>query len=463
MRLLLICLFLLMALNWHGQAYAIPKTVCICEVQGKDNLRCYDRGTYNISGNKYEKLILDVDPPYKHWKKIPSRCVPPADPCLVRRTFEQNSDISSGNSSPYVYQRKWSQRRCAPEKASGYMQTDTGEAWKEVLKGTLTSTGQLQSNADDKVSKSVKSIWDQVHVRNGIDIAIDRLKGDYYFTSALNNRMMGQIDAAAKQAGLTRAELAEKTADIVTDFQLGYQVRSQQMVSNALQSLFTDPAYSWTRPSALMHNFADSISYAKSLQPGEIATLSTAFHNFAKMTEQTEAAAISEIKKENGDIRNAVNTGSTGGSLYSPAPYAGDRSLSCFAAGTKISMADGGFKPIEDVKIGDMVLSFAVQDARNARPEAKEVTDTIQHGKRTVYLLNGSIKVTPEHRFVDSKSGEFKPISEFEMGESITDSDGKPVKVKSLQKLEGAHTVYNFTVDGHHTYIAGGMRVHNWK
>ena len=30
----------------------------------------------------------------------------------------------------------------------------------------------------------------------------------------------------------------------------------------------------------------------------------------------------------------------------------------CLLAGTKISMADGSYKPIEDVKVGDLVKSF---------------------------------------------------------------------------------------------------------
>jgi hypothetical protein len=39
--------------------------------------------------------------------------------------------------------------------------------------------------------------------------------------------------------------------------------------------------------------------------------------------------------------------------------------------------------------------------------------------------------------------------------------DGTPVKRPPIEPVEGLHTVYNFEVAEHHTYIAGGWRVHN--
>lgn len=66
----------------------------------------------------------------------------------------------------------------------------------------------------------------------------------------------------------------------------------------------------------------------------------------------------------------------------------------CFIAGTPIRMADGSEKPIEDVQVGDWVLSFD----KNGRYLPGQVSKTFQN-MTTVFIDLHGLKVTPGHRF----------------------------------------------------------------
>eukprot|EP00439_Symbiodinium_sp_Y106_P090069 s1_g2605.t1 len=148
---------------------------------------------------------------------------------------------------------------------------------------------------------------------------------------------------------------------------------------------------------------------------------------------------------------------------------------SCFAAGTPILLANGSEKPIEQIVIGDVVMAFDTYGELKPR----RVTQTYINQKPTLLRLSNGLLVTPDHPFV-GPDGVFKPIKDILAdGGEIVDKDGNAVSVfgQVVQSGDGAlaaavgsfsevqqastHTVYNFTVDGLHTYIAGGFRVHN--
>ena len=67
---------------------------------------------------------------------------------------------------------------------------------------------------------------------------------------------------------------------------------------------------------------------------------------------------------------------------------------SCFKAGTKITMADGSEKNIEEVKIGEKVLGYD----GSINTVIKYDRPTI--GDRSIYIINRKVKVTGEHPFL---------------------------------------------------------------
>jgi YD repeat-containing protein len=78
----------------------------------------------------------------------------------------------------------------------------------------------------------------------------------------------------------------------------------------------------------------------------------------------------------------------------------------CFLAGTKILMSDGTTKSIEDIKVGEQVSSY--DEKKMAKVSAK-VTEMFDGERAKEYLLiNGSLKVTPNHRFYSQ--GEWRSV-----------------------------------------------------
>ncbi len=167
----------------------------------------------------------------------------------------------------------------------------------------------------------------------------------------------------------------------------------------------------------------------------------------------------------------------------------------CFPSGTKIALADGSEKSIEEIAIGDRVLAF---DGLNAA-ESRTVTRLFENVTAEWLKLSfddgqnrDPIIVTPGHRFLQP-DGSFERIGAIiEQGAGLTQivaADGKVVSVRAraiIYSQQTAHLFeeasahfatagavalqpdfapgwrsYNFEVEGLHTYIASGVRVHN--
>lgn len=131
----------------------------------------------------------------------------------------------------------------------------------------------------------------------------------------------------------------------------------------------------------------------------------------------------------------------------------------CFLAGTKILMADGSLKNIEDVTIGDKILTRRSDYSNNLTVDA--VTKTFVHKVAGYLVINNRLKVTPEHRLFIS--GEWKTAKEAKVGDVLLDSSGQQVEISSISEMSGRFTVYNLTVENTHTFFADNFYVHNSK
>jgi RHS repeat-associated protein len=128
----------------------------------------------------------------------------------------------------------------------------------------------------------------------------------------------------------------------------------------------------------------------------------------------------------------------------------------CFLAGTPILMADGTNKPIEKVKVGDLVLSF---DEENNLLVADSVKQNFIHKTDEYFILNGSLRVTGEHPFYSN--GQWIKVNELKIGDSLKDRDGSLKTITDMQKVKADVLVYNLEVNPYHTYFASGFLVHN--
>ena len=145
-----------------------------------------------------------------------------------------------------------------------------------------------------------------------------------------------------------------------------------------------------------------------------------------------------------------------------------DGSPPCFVAGTKVKTARG-YVNIEDVKVGDVVLTT------NQTVDGV-VTDVMKHElwQQTLRSINGSKPfVTESHPFMTtewwksmnpelSKSVISEDVSLLEIGDVLVTENGYEV-VKSLVWMSAPvdTPIYNITVSGDHVYYADGYLVHN--
>ncbi|MDD5980132.1 MAG: polymorphic toxin-type HINT domain-containing protein [bacterium] len=142
----------------------------------------------------------------------------------------------------------------------------------------------------------------------------------------------------------------------------------------------------------------------------------------------------------------------------------------CFLSGTKIHTKNG-LKNIEDIKVGDYVLSY---NKETKQTEYNRVYDTYIHTKNNEELfeltINGKVlKVTAAHRFYVKEKGttEFiwKEAKELKVGDILLDSNNKEQKITNINYYLHFGTVYNFAVENNHNYYVteNGYLVHNDK
>ncbi len=140
--------------------------------------------------------------------------------------------------------------------------------------------------------------------------------------------------------------------------------------------------------------------------------------------------------------------------------------VGCFGAGTKIATPKG-LKNIEDIKVGDLVLSF---DVGTSQTVVKPVTELIRNPPQATYEVRlkdfeGAIdvvRVTAEHPWLMS-SHQWEGTKELHAGDLIETAQGEKLTLVSIKATGKVEKIYNFTVADTHTYLVGSYHavVHN--
>ena len=140
----------------------------------------------------------------------------------------------------------------------------------------------------------------------------------------------------------------------------------------------------------------------------------------------------------------------------------------CFLAGTKIKTILG-YKNIEDISIGDKVLSYNTKTGQN---EYKEVINKYIHRSTTddLYTLtidNQELDVTSNHRFyiIRNNSATWIAAKDLVVGDKVMYSDSTHHLITNITYAAKNDTYYNFEVaDNHNYYVTNNeILVHNYK
>ncbi len=149
--------------------------------------------------------------------------------------------------------------------------------------------------------------------------------------------------------------------------------------------------------------------------------------------------------------------------------------ICCFVKGTKITMFDYTTKNIEDVKIGDIVITY---NEETKLQEPGEVTNIASPVKNNIveYKLSNDviIKSTTCHPYwvIGKGWSSFdkeltKKLYDFDVEQILENDilltiDNKEVIVDKITELITKEvTTYNLEILGNHTYYANGILVHN--
>lgn len=149
----------------------------------------------------------------------------------------------------------------------------------------------------------------------------------------------------------------------------------------------------------------------------------------------------------------------------------------CFSKGTKILTGTCTWKNIEDIKIGDIVMSYDI-DSNTFSPQPISKVYTHENTSKVikVYLSNGIIlKMTPGHPLLTNEGWKSRDIQNsmeehntvatlLEIGDVLIGYK-ENLTVENIEEMiiPDNYTTYNAEVDTYHTFIAEGIVAHNVK
>ena len=137
----------------------------------------------------------------------------------------------------------------------------------------------------------------------------------------------------------------------------------------------------------------------------------------------------------------------------------------CFIPGTLITLADGSVRPIEAIQVGDVVRTHKGRPRRVAEVMVRQVSEEL-----VIVYPSGlaPIWATKEHPFMVAR-GSAPPVwteaKDIQRGDHLQTpcSDGTfwEHTVTDVVTVPYEGSVHNFEVEEDHSYVAGGVAVHN--
>ena len=337
------------------------------------------------------------------------------------------------------------------------------------LQGDLFETERIISSSGDPISMD--------------DLETGSLVQSYYInglpdTGELNDFM------GWEQSGYSFASGSEPTSSVIESFAT-FSMASNELVQikvtgddeyryipTSAKLLVYDSGSDTTKfkPATQVKNSSDYLLSAT----GSLISIDESYMIFLS----TATGSTYNVNVETSDI--LVTDGSTIGGLGFIL-----HNITCFAAGTQISLANGDTKNIEDIVVGDEVLGWNGNSIESSVVSAIDHRHTVGgHGdacktlgdEPSLYTINDTgIEFTPEHPFL-TKDGwkslvpnpndePYKSIQEpkvLSVGDSILrDGNWEEINTIGIVRSDSEERVYNITVEKLHSYIANGIVVHN--
>ncbi|MFE2239953.1 polymorphic toxin-type HINT domain-containing protein [Streptomyces virginiae] len=191
-------------------------------------------------------------------------------------------------------------------------------------------------------------------------------------------------------------------------------------------------------------------------------------------TEKATDSAGTESKanrtETDGETGGGGSDARSGGSADGP----GCVKRNSFPTGSRVQMADGTSRAIEEVEVGDKVLATDPQTGETApktvtativTPDDKEFTDLTLTDDANPRGPPATLTSTAHHPHWNETRHQWLDAGDFAPGEQLRRPDGTTLTVQTIRNYPYAVTTHNLTVDDFHTYyvLAGAtpVLVHN--
>ncbi|MFJ3914167.1 polymorphic toxin-type HINT domain-containing protein [Streptomyces vinaceus] len=213
---------------------------------------------------------------------------------------------------------------------------------------------------------------------------------------------------------------------------------------------------------------------AKEAREAEAKAAQSASEKAGKETATDSAGTESKASREGSDAEASAGSSESHGSGGADAESGAACKLNSFPTGTRVQMADGTTKEIQDVRVGDTVLATDPQTGETSpqqvtatitTPDDKDFTDLTLTDESNPRAPPVQLTSTLHHPHWNETRHQWVDAGEFTPGEQLRRPDGTTLTVKSKHNYPYAVTTHNLTVNDFHTYyvLAGAtpVLVHN--
>jgi hypothetical protein len=165
----------------------------------------------------------------------------------------------------------------------------------------------------------------------------------------------------------------------------------------------------------------------------------------------------------------------------------------CFLAGSRVLLSDNITKPIEDIKVGDLVIGafgqinkveglsrpllgsydmICINDEHKSSYNHPHVTldkkfccmDISKYNKNSDNVLKSVLNKNGNHIIMKMERVKVDELSQLEIGTELKTSCGsKIVKTLDTFPMPSDTQLYNLVIDGNHTFHVNGYAVRGWK
>lgn len=168
--------------------------------------------------------------------------------------------------------------------------------------------------------------------------------------------------------------------------------------------------------------------------------------------------------------------------------YSDGCNTGCMRVGTQVTMADGSLKNIEDIEVGDLVLSANIKDlpderygyiqldiAKNWRnPDisdfefstAEVLAKNVIQTNKFFSINDGLVEMSASHYhlYKDASDGQwrFGQSYDLKVGDQIMDVNKNIITIESISIIETPTTVIELNIETEDLFFANGVLTHNF-